>query len=116
MGSNYSGLSCCSNKTIVQDKVCLDWSIDGAGAVIIYTNNVTQEIVASGYVKYDVGVNDITVDFLVAGIVTPVETLTISPGSSAAFTVRRFTDIQITTTGADEQQGEICITCRYPIS
>ncbi|CAM4190766.1 hypothetical protein BAMA_24150 [Bacillus manliponensis] len=114
MGSNYSGLSCCSNKTIVQDKVCLDWSIDGTGAVVVYTNNVTQEIVASGYVKYDVGVGDITVEFLVG--TTPVETLTISPGSSAAFTVRRFTDIEITTAGVGEHQGEFCITLRYPIS
>ncbi len=63
MGMRSSSLSCCSNKTLVQDQVCTDWSITGAGTQIVYTNNITQEVYGSGYVKYDVGANPITVDF-----------------------------------------------------
>ena len=55
MGMRSSSLSCCTNKTLVQDQVCADWSITGAGTQIVYTNNLTQEIYGSGYVKYDTG-------------------------------------------------------------
>ncbi len=44
MGMRSSSLSCCSNKTLVQDQVCTDWSITGAGTQIVYTNNITQSI------------------------------------------------------------------------
>ena len=50
MGMRSSSLSCCSNKTLVQDQVCTDWSITGAGTQIVYTNNITQEVYGSGYV------------------------------------------------------------------
>lgn len=107
-------MSCCTNKTLVQDKVCTDWSITGAGNQIIYTNNITQEIYASGYIKYEVGINSITVDFLNGA--TVVDTLIVQPQSSGTFTVRRFTTIRITTTGAGDHQGEVCVTVRYPVS
>lgn len=114
MGMRSSSLSCCSNKTLVQDQVCTDWSITGAGTQIVYTNNITQEVYGSGYVKYDVGANPITVDFLVGA--TVVDTITVQPQSSGTFTVRYFTTVRITTTGTTVNQGEFCITVRYPIS
>ena len=94
MGMRSSSLSCCSNKTLVQDQVCTDWSITGAGTQIVYTNNITQEIYGSGYVKYDIGANPITVDFLVGA--TVVDTITVQPQSSGTFTVRYFTTVRIT--------------------
>ncbi|EJQ54250.1 MULTISPECIES: DUF3992 domain-containing protein [Bacillus] len=114
MGMRSSSLSCCSNKTLVQDQVCTDWSITGAGTQIVYTNNLTQEIYGSGYVKYDTGANPITVDFLVGA--TVVDTITVQPQSSGTFTVRHFTTVRITTTGTTVNQGEFCITVRYSIS
>ncbi|HHK5564573.1 TPA: DUF3992 domain-containing protein [Bacillus thuringiensis] len=114
MGMRSSSLSCCSNKTLVQDQVCTDWSITGAGTQIVYTNNITQEVYGSGYVKYDVGANPITVDFLVGA--TVVDTIIVQPQSSGTFTVRYFTTVRITTTGTTVNQGEFCITVRYPIS
>ncbi|MGH0431644.1 DUF3992 domain-containing protein [Bacillus mycoides] len=109
-----SNLSCCSNKTLVQDQVCIDWSATGAVTETVYTNNITQDLYASGYVKYDVGVNPVTVNFLVGA--TVVNTITIQPQSSGSFTVRYFTTIQIVTTGIGTSQGQLCLTVRYPIS
>ena len=62
--------------------------------------------------KYDVGAAPITVDFLVGA--TVVDTITVQPQSSGTFTVRYFTTVQITTTGTTVNQGEFCITVRYP--
>lgn len=107
MGMRSSSLSCCSNKTLVQDQVCTDWSITGAGTQIVYTNNITQEVYGSGYVKYDVGANPITVDFLVGA--TVIDTITVQPQSSGTFTVRYFTTVRITTTGTTVNQGEFFI-------
>lgn len=58
-----SNLSCCSSKTLVQDQVCIDWAATGAVTETVYTNNITQDLYASGYVKYDVGTAPITVNF-----------------------------------------------------
>ncbi len=46
-----SSLSCCSNNTLVQDQVCIDWSATGAVTETVYTNNITQDLYASGYVE-----------------------------------------------------------------
>ncbi|CJB35937.1 Uncharacterised protein [Streptococcus pneumoniae] len=45
-----------------------------------------------------------------------VDTITVQPQSSGTFTVRYFTTVRITTTGTIVNQGEFCITVRYPIS
>ncbi|TXR67721.1 S-Ena type endospore appendage [Bacillus sp. AR18-7] len=47
---------------------------------------------------------------------TVVDTITVQPQSSGTFTVRYFTTVRITTTGTTVNQGEFCITVRYPIS
>ncbi|MFK4308342.1 hypothetical protein ABH948_005436 [Bacillus sp. RC218] len=109
-----SSLSCCSNNKLVQDQVCIDWSATGAVTETVYTNNITQDLYASGYVKYDIGVNPITVNFLVGTAI--VNTITVQPQSSGSFTVRYFTTIQIVTTGTGTSQGQLCLTVRYPIS
>ena len=97
MGMRSSSLSCCSNKTLVQDQVCTDWSITGAGTQIVYTNNITQEVYGSGYVKYDVGANPITVDFLVGATVVDTITVgnaplevTVSPNGARAYVTNIF--------------------------
>lgn len=56
MGNCSTNLSCCANgqKTIVQDKVCIDWTA-AATAAIIYADNISQDIYASGYLKVDTG-------------------------------------------------------------
>ena len=112
--TNYSSLSCCTDKVFVQDQVCSTWSVTGAGTTIIYANNIAQDIYASGYIKYETGVNSITVDFLNGA--TVVDSITIPPQSSSAFTERGFNQIRVTTTGAGLHQGEICITTRYSLS
>ena len=43
---------CKWTKTIVQDKVCIDWTA-AATAAIIYADNISQDIYASGYLKVD---------------------------------------------------------------
>lgn len=48
-----STLSCCSDKVIVQDKVCSNWQLAAAGTQIIYSNNISQTINGTGYVKYE---------------------------------------------------------------
>lgn len=122
MGCNGSAaLSCCPEKEYVQDKICHSWSVVGAATatdIIVYDNNISQNIVGSGYIRYDVGTGDITVSVLdSAGAVigTPA---TLSPGSSLAFTYRRFSQIQLTIPIGEDIafQGEFCITTRYPLT
>ncbi|KOS30009.1 hypothetical protein ADK18_04195 [Bacillus anthracis] len=117
MGMRSSSLSCCSDKTFVQDQVCSAWSVTVVGTAIdnvLYTNNIAQDVFGSGFVKYDVGPGPITVDFLVGA--TVVDTITVQPQSSGTFTVRYFTTVRISTTGTTVNQGEFCITVRYPLS
>ncbi|MCW4576018.1 hypothetical protein OMW63_08660 [Bacillus pacificus] len=47
MGNCSTNLSCCANgqKTIVQDKVCIDWTA-AATAAIIYADNISQDTLA----------------------------------------------------------------------
>lgn len=113
-------LSCCPNKTFVQDKVCSPWSGTVVAAdvtVILYTNNINQTVVGTGFIKYDVGPANITVQVL-DSTATIIDTQTLSPGSSLGFTYRQFDTIQVilplATPGV--YQGEFCITTRYPVS
>ncbi|KEK19106.1 hypothetical protein BAMA_24145 [Bacillus manliponensis] len=113
-------LSCCPDKTFVQDKVCSPWSGTVVAAdvtVILYTNNINQTVVGTGFIKYDVGPTDITVQVL-DSTATIIDTQTLSPGSSLGFTYRQFNTIQVilplATPGV--YQGEFCITSRYPVS
>lgn len=116
-----SALSCCPEKTYVQDKVCSPWSGTGGVAAVtvtLFTNNINQEIVGTGYLKFDLGSEEITLNVLDSNgdaIGTPV---TLAPGSSTTFTYRRFSVIQavIPAAATGVFQGEFCITTRYAIS
>ncbi len=102
-------------KTIVQDKVCIDWTA-AATAAIIYADNISQDIYASGYLKVDTGTGPVTIVFYSGGVTgTAVETIVVATGSSASFTVRRFDTVTILGTAAAET-GEFCMTIRYTLS
>ncbi|MDR4287901.1 DUF3992 domain-containing protein, partial [Bacillus thuringiensis] len=47
-----------------------------------------------------------------------IDTQTLNPGTSIAFTYRRFDSIQVVlpATPAGTYKGDICITTRYPLS
>ncbi|CAH1195347.1 hypothetical protein PAECIP111893_00675 [Paenibacillus plantiphilus] len=106
-----STLSCCSDKIVVQDKVCTNWQLAAAGTQIIYTDNMSQIISGTGYIKYETGTGSLTVNFLITGVVAPIQTIVIPAGGSSSFTVARFNTISIVSTAA--AQGEFCITVRY---
>ncbi|ANY69100.1 hypothetical protein BBD42_23405 [Paenibacillus sp. BIHB 4019] len=119
--NSASALTCCSDKNFVQDKVCTPWSGTVVAAdvlVVTFTNNINQNIVGTGYLQYDVGPDDITFDFL-DSTGTPINPtpFTLAPGTSMAFTYRRFSAIRITLPAASPgtYQGEFCITTRYPV-
>ncbi|MGG1639454.1 hypothetical protein BK120_25320 [Paenibacillus sp. FSL A5-0031] len=113
MCETNSTLSCCSDKVIVQDKVCSNWQLAAAGTQIIYSDNISQTINGTGYVKYETGTAPLTVNFFRTGIVAAIQTIVIPVGGSASFTVARFNTISLTTTAA--AQGEFCITVRYSL-
>ncbi|GFZ90661.1 hypothetical protein GCM10008018_41320 [Paenibacillus marchantiophytorum] len=118
--STSTALTCCSDKNYVQDKVCTPWSGTVVAAdvlIVAFTNNLNQNIVGTGYLQYDVGPANITLDFLDSAGNPINATLTLAPGTSLAFTYRRFSVIQITLPAATAgtYQGEFCITTRYPI-
>ncbi|MBH5317859.1 DUF3992 domain-containing protein [Paenibacillus sp. GSMTC-2017] len=119
--TSSSALTCCSEKDYVQDKVCAPWSgtvVATDVLVVTFTNNITQNIVGTGYVQYDVGPADIELDFLdAAGNPINAAPFVISPGTSLAFTYRRFSAVQLTLPAATAgtYQGEFCITTRYPV-
>ncbi|MDR6552881.1 S-Ena type endospore appendage [Paenibacillus qinlingensis] len=105
-----TALSCCSDKTYVQDKVCTNWLMTAAGTTIVYTDNMATLISGTGYIKNETGTAAITVAFLRSA--APVMTaITVPAGGSSSFTVGRFDTITITTTAA--ATGEFCITVRY---
>ncbi|OBR64369.1 hypothetical protein A7K91_12750 [Paenibacillus oryzae] len=116
-----AALSCCPEKTFVQDKVCSPWSGTGAVAAVtitLYTNNITQNIVGTGYLKFDLGSEAITLVVLDGNgdaIGTPI---TLDPGSSTTFTFSRFSVIQavIPAAATGAFQGEFCITTRYSVT
>ncbi|MGO4185797.1 DUF3992 domain-containing protein [Paenibacillus sp. MCAF9] len=113
MCETNSTLSCCSEKIIVQDKVCLNWQLAAAGTQTLYTDNISQIITGTGYVSYETGTAPLTVNFFRTGIVAAIQTIVIPVGGSASFTVARFNTISLTTTAA--AQGEFCITVRYSL-
>jgi len=113
MCETNSTLSCCSEKIIVQDKVCLNWQLAAAGTQTLYTDNISQIITGTGYVTYETGTGTLTVNFFGTGIVAPIQTIVVPVGGSASFTVARFSSISLTTTAA--AQGEFCITVRYSL-
>ncbi|QJD84207.1 DUF3992 domain-containing protein [Cohnella herbarum] len=122
MGCNGSStaLSCCPDKEYVQDKVCSPWSGTGAVTavdVVVYTNNITQNIVGTGYLQYDIGVGNVTLEVLDSADTVIGTAITLTPGTSVAFTYRRFSTIQVVIPAAATGtfQGEFCITTRYPI-
>lgn len=123
MACNSTGtaLTCCSDKTYVQDKVCTPWSgtvVTTEVVVVNFTNNINQNIVGTGYLQYDIGPADITLEFLDStGASITAAPITIAPGTSLAFTYRRFSAIQVTLPAATAgtYQGEFCITTRYPV-
>ncbi|EEL52014.1 MULTISPECIES: DUF3992 domain-containing protein [Bacillus cereus group] len=120
MGNCGTNLSCCANaqKTIVQDKVCIDWTITtiAAPGQIIYADNISQDIYASGYLKVETGTGPVTITFYSGGTGgTAVETIIVASGSSASFTVRRFDTVAILGTTLGET-GEFCMTIRYSLS
>jgi len=106
-------LSCCSDKIFVQDKVCTNWQLAAAGTQVIYSDNISQIISGTGYVKNEIGADDITVEFIRQGVAAPLQTIVVPPGGSASFSVARFNTISITATEA--AQGEFCITVRYSL-
>ncbi|SEM80280.1 DUF3992 domain-containing protein [Paenibacillus sp. OV219] len=119
--NSASALTCCSEKNYVQDKVCSPWSGTVVAAdvtVIVFTNNLNQNLVGTGYVQYDVGPAAITFNLLNSAGAPMITPITIEPGTSLAFTYRRFASITLTLPGTDAgtYQGEFCITARYPIT
>lgn len=81
----------------VQDKVCTPWSGTVVAADVlltVFTNNINQNIVGTGYLQYDVGPDVITFDLLNSAGVAMITPITISPGSSLSFTYRRFRSIR----------------------
>lgn len=109
-----SSLSCCPEKEFVQDKVCNPWSTAVAGSVVVYTNNINQNIYGTGYLQFSTGPANITLEVLnSAG--TVIGTQAITPGSSVAFTYRRFTTIRVVIVTVGQYEGEFCITTRYPV-
>ncbi|MBG9827618.1 MULTISPECIES: DUF3992 domain-containing protein [Bacillus cereus group] len=113
-------LSCCSDKQFVQDKVCSPWSGTVVAADInnvFYTNNINQNVIGTGFVKYDIGPGTVTIEVLDSGGAT-IDTQTLEPGTSLSFTYRRFDSIQVVLPGATAgpYQGEFCITTRYAVT
>mgnify|MGYP002336020106 CR=1 FL=1 len=110
--------SCCEEDVFVQDKVCNNFSIISAVPVIVYATNVNSfELFASGSVTFSSGTGVLLVTFLL-GLVPVGTVLTLTPGSSASFTITNFSSIQLTAAGATALTpaiGEFCITPRYSI-
>ncbi|MBP2000148.1 hypothetical protein J2Z69_001167 [Paenibacillus shirakamiensis] len=113
MCNNDIALSCCLDKISVQDKVCTIIQLAAAGTQVIYTDNIAQIIMGTGYVKFETGTGTMTVNFLRTGVATPIQTVTIDPGGSTSFSAARFDTISVTTTAP--AQGEFCITVRYTL-
>ncbi len=118
-----TSLSCCSPKKAVQDKVCIDWTINhttGADTTQeMYTSNLGNTI-ASGYFKFisapDVA-DTVTLTFSNAGV-TVEEVTAITAGEVKSFTVQNFDLIEITVPGTSSTgiyTGEFCLTPRYKI-
>lgn len=106
--------TCRTPSVIIKDKICIPWSIAGGemGVQTIYTNNLSNRISSTGYIKYETGVQNISVTFFQDTSV--LNSIIIQPGSTSNFTIKNFTSIQITT-GSGLHQGEFCITVSYQL-
>ncbi|PFV76394.1 hypothetical protein COL05_21130 [Bacillus sp. AFS059628] len=106
--------TCRTPLVIIKDKICIPWSIAGGemGVQTIYTNNLSNRISSTGYIKYETGVQNISVTFFQDTSV--LNSIIIQPGSTSNFTIKNFTSIQITT-GSGLHQGEFCITVSYQL-
>jgi len=119
--NSATALTCCPDKNFVQDKVCTPWSGTVVAAdvpVVVFTNNINQNIVGTGYLQYDIGPAAITFNFLDSnGNPINAAPISLAAGTSMAFTYRRFSAIEITLPAATAgtYQGEFCITTRYPV-
>jgi hypothetical protein len=111
--------SCCKKDVYVQDKVCNEFSLNSHDPVVIYTTNVnSNDIFASGTIEFSSGVGILLVRFELNE--KPVNsTLTVTPGSSASFTITDFNTIILTALSASPVSpvtGELCITARYEVN
>ncbi len=82
-------LTCCPDKNYVQDKVCSPWSATVVATAIdnvLYTNNINQNVIGTGFVKYDVGPGPITVEALDSAGAT-IDTQTLKPRNEYCFYV-----------------------------
>lgn len=121
-----ASLTCCSSKRTVQDKICIDLTINHTTGTdttqVIYINNVSSPI-ASGYFKLTsapTAADTVTLTFLIGGTGgTPVQTLTgITEGEVISFTVQNFDTVTVTVpsaSGTGAYLGEFCLTPRYRI-
>jgi len=119
MGCNCSSsaLSCCPEKEYVQDKVCSPWAGANTTTLTVYTNNLSQNIVGTGFLRFDSGPGTITLNILDSAGGTIATFPAIAAGTSISFTYRRFATIQVVTAATVGQyEGEFCITTRYPVS
>ncbi|WLR51938.1 hypothetical protein LC040_03230 [Bacillus tianshenii] len=121
--------SCCSEKDLVQDKMCCDFNVSvgtasGQREIIYATNGAVscENLVASGTVKNCSTTAPLIVEFrrgvTDSGIGTLVRVITIPPAGCVTFVVARFDTIFVarpTGEGAAPISGEICITPRYTI-
>ena len=76
-----SALTCCPDKNYVQDKVCSPWSgtvVATAITNVLYNNNINQNMIGTGFVRYDVGPAPITLTVLDAAGAT-IDTQTLNP-------------------------------------
>ncbi|WP_025849467.1 DUF3992 domain-containing protein [Paenibacillus ehimensis] len=122
-----SNFSCCSQVTFVQDQICTPINITPVATAItqvLYSINVNPiNIYVSGSIMIGAAPTGrtITVEFLVGGATgTVIETETITPGTSLAFTKTGFDTILLLiaagTAVTPNITGEICVTPRYPVS
>ncbi|MEB4816170.1 DUF3992 domain-containing protein [Bacillus thuringiensis] len=107
-------LNCCNLSPITKDKICIPWSINGGemGFQTIYSNNFSNCISSTGYIKYETGAQEISVTFFQGTNI--VHSIIIQPGSTGNFTAKNFTSIQVTT-GSGLHQGNFCITVSYQL-
>lgn len=121
-----ASLSCCPDTEFVQDKVCITWTGEvpedetDPVPVIVFMNNLNQNIYATGYLKYDTGPGNITLQAVDATDTALGTIITLTPGTTASFTYRRFSEIQVILPGGPANEGtyigEFCVTVRYPLT
>lgn len=130
MASNCatSALSCCPDQEYVQDKVCIPWTgtvtadDDAPVPIVVYVNNMGQNLYATGYLQYASGPANVTLQPIDSGGNNIGAPIAVSPGTTTSFTFRRFAQLQVilpeSDAGANDgtYSGELCITVRYPLA